>query len=132
MKRALAVVPVACALASTPVHATGELSCGDGKDVSIDLLVGHVDVLSIARIVISVGDKVWSSTPESFPGQPILVGQAFADDNQLLLDVTDEAVNEIVARLRLFKLDEGDISVTAGVLAVKGVGAWALECSEAE
>jgi hypothetical protein len=133
MKRTLAAIClVAPALLSAPAYATGELTCGNGKDVSIDLLVGHVDVLSISRLVVRVGDKTWSSTPDSFPGQPILVGQAFEDDKHLLLDITDEAVNEVVGRLRVVKLQEGESRVSAGVLGMKGVGAWAVECSEGE
>jgi hypothetical protein len=132
MRPAFAMLSLAGALASTPAHATGELSCGDGKDVSIDLLVGHVDVLSVARVVIRAGDKAWSSAPDVFPGEPIRVGQAFADDTQLLVDLTDDAVTEIVARLRLVTLAEGDSRVTVGALSVKGAGAWAVTCSEAE
>jgi len=132
MKPAFAMVSLAGALFSAPAHATGELSCGDGKDVSIDLLVGHVDVLSVARVVIHAGDKVWSSAPDVFPGEPIQVGQAFGDGSQLLLDVVDDGVTQIVGRLRLITLAEGDKRVTAGVLSVKGAGAWAVTCSDAE
>lgn len=131
MPRAFAIALLAGALASSPAFATGELSCGDGKGTSIDLLVGHLDVLSVSRVVVTVGDKTWSNTPESFPGTPIQVGQAFEDSSQLLLDITDDAVNEIVGRLRLVKLSEGDSRLTAGVLSMKGEGVWAVECSDA-
>lgn len=132
MRRASAAVAFACALVSSPAFATGELSCGNGKGASIDLLVGHLDVLSVSRVVVNIGDKTWSNTPEGFPGTPIQVGQAFEDSSQLLLDITDDAVNEIVGRLRLVKLGEGDSRVTAGVLSMKGEGVWAVECSDAE
>jgi hypothetical protein len=126
------LVLAASVLGAVPAFATGEISCGNGKGASIDLLVGHLDVLSISRAVITVGDKVWSSTPESWPGMPITVGQAFEDDGQLLVDITDENVNEVMARLRAVKLTEGDTTVTAGVLSLKGEGVWAVDCSEAE
>jgi hypothetical protein len=126
------LVLAASVLGAVPAFATGEISCGNGNGASIDLLVGHLDVLSISRAVITVGDKVWSSTPESWPGMPITVGQAFEDDGQLLVDITDENVNEVMARLRAVKLTEGDTTVTAGVLSLKGEGVWAVDCSEAE
>ena len=48
--------------------------------------------------------------------------------------MTDEQVNEIVARLRLFKaMDDGGeadaVPVIGGILAMPGVGAWAMSCS---
>lgn len=132
MKRALAGLAVAMACSSSPALATGEMSCGNGKGVGIDLLVGHVDYLSVARIVIDVDGKTWSSQPDAMPGTPIVVGPAFEDDRQLLLDVLDAEASEVVARLRLFKLQEGETTAKAGVLSVKGEGAWPVECSEDE
>jgi hypothetical protein len=131
MKRALAAFSLACAF-SSPALATGEISCSNGKGADIDLLVGHVDVLSIARAVVTIGEKIWSSTPDSVPGQPISVGQAFADDQQLMVDITDDGVTEILGRLRVFKLNEGDKSAMAGVFSFKGEGAFAVDCSEPE
>lgn len=115
-----------------PAMATGEISCGNGKGVGVDLLVGHVDVLSISRVVVTVGEKVWSSTPQSWPGTPITVGQAFEDDRQLVLDITDDAVTEIIGRLRVFKASEGETSVAGGVFSLKGEGAFVVDCSEPE
>ncbi|WP_442578249.1 hypothetical protein ACSBOB_22240 [Mesorhizobium sp. ASY16-5R] len=115
---------------AVPAMATGEISCGNGKGVGVDLLVGHVDVLSISRVVVTVGEKVWSSTPESWPGTPIAVGQAFEDDHQLMLDITDDGVNEIISRLRVFKASEGDTSAAGGVFSLKGEGAFVVDCSE--
>lgn len=131
MKRAFLLV--AGMLASAlPAMATGEVSCGNGKEVGIDLLVGHVDVLSISRVVVTIGEKVWSSTPESWPGTPIAVGQAFEDDRQLVLDITDGGVTEIIGRLRVFKASEGETSVAGGVFSLKGEGAYVVDCSEPE
>lgn len=115
-----------------PAHATGEFSCGNGKGVGVDLLVGDVDVLSISRVVVTVGDKVWSSTPESWPGMPIAVGQAFEDDRQLVLDIVDDGVSEVLGRLRVFMASEGETSVAGGVFTWKGEGAFVVDCSEPE
>ncbi|MFI0845762.1 hypothetical protein [Mesorhizobium sp. IMUNJ 23232] len=117
---------------AVPAMATGEISRGNGKGVGVDLLVGHVDVLSISRLVVTIGEKVWSSTPESWPGTPIAVGQAFEDDSQLVLDITDDAVSEVIGRLRVFKASEGETSVAGGVFSWKGEGAYVVDCSEPE
>ncbi len=50
------------------------------------------------------------------------------------IDVTDENVNAIIARLRLFKASvEGDgiedSIATGGTLQMPGIGAWAVRCS---
>jgi hypothetical protein len=127
MKRALAAALLVSLAA--PAHATGELSCG-GEGVSVDLLVGHVDVLSIARAVVSIGDKTWSSTPDTWPGTPISVGQGFEDDRMLVVDFTDENVTEVIGRLRVFKAGEGDSRAAGGVFTFKGHGAYAVDCSD--
>jgi len=127
MKRTL--LAAAFALAAWPAQATGEIACG-GKGVSIDLLVGHLDVLSIARAVIEVGGTAWSSTPESWPGKPITVGQGFADDRMLAVDFTDENVNEVIGRLRVFKGAEGESRAAGGVFTFKGHGAFVVDCSD--
>jgi hypothetical protein len=127
MKRAL--VASAFLLAATPAFATGELTCAGGG-ASVDLLVGHVDVLSISRAVIVIGDQTWSSTPESYPGTPISVGQGFEDDRMLAVDFTDDNVSEIIGRLRVVKAEEGDSRAAGGVLTFKGKGAFVVDCSD--
>ena len=115
---------------AAPAHATGELVCADGQGVSVDMLVGHLDVLSIARITVDIGDKSWSSQPDVMPGTPIAVGQAYEDDRQILVDITDENVAEVLGRLRVFKASEGDSRVAGGVFSFKGEGAFVVDCSE--
>jgi hypothetical protein len=127
MKRAL--VASAFLLAATPAFATGELTCAGGG-ASVDLLVGHLDVLSISRSVIVIGDETWSSTPDSYPGTPITVGQGFEDDRMLAVDFTDENVGEIIGRLRVLKAEEGDARAAGGVFTFKGKGAFVVDCSE--
>jgi len=127
MRRAIAAS--AFVLAATPAFATGEITCAGGG-ASVDLLVGHMDVLAISRAVITIGDKTWSSTPESYPGTPIGVGQGFEDDRMLAVDITDENVSEIIGRLRVVKAEEGEASVAGGVFTFKGHGAFVVDCSE--
>lgn len=129
--RALATTLVLACLA-TPALATGEIVCSNGKGVSVDLLVGHVPFLSIARAVVSVGDKDWSSQPDLMPGTTIAVAHAFEDEGQMLVDIADDGMNEIIIKLRVFKAKDGDKSASGGVLSVKGEGAFVIDCSEPE
>lgn len=127
MRRALAAS--AFVLAATPAFATGEITCAGGG-ASVDLLVGHVPVLSIVRAIVSVGDKDWSTQSDLMPGTPIAVAHSFEDDAQMLIDMTDDGVNEIIIKLRVFKATDGDKSAAGGVLSVKGAGVFVVDCSE--
>lgn len=114
--------------AATPAFATGEFTCAKDK-VSIDLLVGHVPFLSVARAVVEVGDKTFTTQPNLIPGTTITVAQAFEDDEHLRLDLADETMAEIIIRLRVFKGRDGDAEAAGGVLTVKGEGAFAVDCT---
>ena len=128
IRRAFAASLVAFAAMVTPALATGDISCSGDKG-SVDMLVGRLPVVSILRTVIKIGDKTWSSEPSVMPGMPIAVGQAFEDERMLVVDFTDDGVSEIVGRLRVFSLTEGDDWVSAGVFAMKGEGAFIVDCS---
>ncbi len=126
---AIAILAGLLAGATSPALATGEIVCS-AEDVSVDLLVGRLDVLSVLRAVVTIGDDTWSTEPDVFPGTPITVGQAFEADGMLLVDLTDDAVNEVLGRLRAFSATEGDSSATGGVFTFKGEGAFVVDCSE--
>ncbi len=130
MIRLLAVTGVVAGLAS-PALATEWLNCSDRDGAaSMDLLLGALDVAAVVGMTISTGDKVWASHVEYGPGDPVTVGQAFENDQMLLVDAMDEAVNNKIAELRLFKAAEGDGEpVYAGTLRIISHGAWAVSCS---
>lgn len=113
---------------ATPSHASGDILC-EGDNVSIDMLVGRLQVLSVLRAVVRIGDKTWSSDQSYEAGTPIEVGQRFEDDRMLLIDFTDESVDQILGRLRAFTLQDGNDSVTAGVFSMKDEGVHVVDCS---
>jgi hypothetical protein len=132
IKLTVAALAAAFACAATPALATGEISCANGKGGGVDLLVGHLDVLVVSRVTVSLGGKFWSSTPESVPGLPISLGQAFEDDKELLVDIMDDGMGEVIGRLRVFYASEGEKRVAGGVFSFKGEGAFVVDCSEPE
>jgi hypothetical protein len=94
-----------------------------------------MEVIAVITIEIEASGKKWSTTP----GEGVIAitkGQAFETPNQIWIDVTDENVNAIVARLRLFKASEevegveaGSYQALGGALQMPGIGAWAVRCS---
>lgn len=127
MRRRLLAASILVALA-TPAGATEWVSCSaEGDAASADILLGMVDVISIAQAKIEAGGRKWATDAEG--GSKIIVGQAFEDSEKIIVDFTDEGVASIVASLRLFKASEGDNSASGGTLRVTGVGAWAVTCS---
>jgi len=133
MIRLAAIAPIAigglCGLA-TPSLATEWINCAspDGG-ASFDFLVGTTDVLAVAGMTITVGEKVWATDPAYGPGDPTSVGQAFETDTMILIDAVDLEVTTKIAELRLFKATEADATVYAGTLRIPGQGAWAVTCT---
>ena len=130
MIRLAAIAIGFCGLA-TPALATEWVNCRDADGAaSFDFLVGTLDVLSIVGLTVSVGDKVWASDVAYGPGEPASVGQAYENDQMILVDVMDASLAARVAELRLFKASEGDGAlVYAGTLRIPGHGAWAVSCT---
>lgn len=125
--RRLLTFPILFALAA-PAGATEWISCSaDGGAASADILVGMVDVISIAQAKVEASGKNWATDLSG--DKKIVVGQAFEDSEKMIVDFTDEGVSKVVASLRLFKASEEESFATGGTLRVAGVGAWAVACS---
>jgi hypothetical protein len=135
MRRLLAAAFLLTATA-LPARATEWLDCGDAENtVNFRVLLGMMDVIAVNNIEIEVKGKKWSTTPADGV-TTVTKGQAFETPDQMWIDVTDENVNAIVAKLRLFKVseivegsDDGVFDATGGTLQMPGVGAWAVRCS---
>ena len=125
----LAVVAMVLAGLSSPAFATEWVSCSDaGGLASFDYLAGDgTDVLSIAAVTITAGERVWASDPANGPGDPVQIGQQFEDDSTVLIDAMNGDFVKI-AELRLFKASEGDSYIYGGTLRIAGMGVWAVSC----
>ena len=117
-----------------PARATEWMDCGDAeKTVSLRLLLGAMDVIAVNTIEIEAAGKTWSTTGAQGAIR-VTTGQAFETADQIWVDVTDENVGKIIAKLRLFKasddtegLDNG--YAVAGTLSLPGFGVWPISCS---
>lgn len=120
-----------CGLLATPSFATEWVNCvaPDGG-ATFDFLVGSLDVLSVAGLNISAGEKVWASSAAYGPGEPVVVGQAFETADTIMIDAMDESMAAVIAALRLFKIDDPELGpVYGGTLKIAGYGAWPVSCS---
>jgi hypothetical protein len=128
MLRRAAIAIGFCGLA-VPASATEWVHCSDATGAaSFDFLVGTLDVLSVAGLTITAGDRVWASATAYGPGDPVQVGQAFEDADTIRIDAMDDAMATRIAGLRLFKASEGDTFAYGGTLHIPGHGVWAVSC----
>jgi len=120
---------VAAMLSASPAAASGEIICDatDGSGASISIGVGHLPVLNVLNASATDGATTWSTNP-SGDEKPIVFGQGFADDRQVLVDFTDPNVQGIVVSLRLFQASGDKDYAEAGVLSFEGVSAFPVQC----
>lgn len=117
-----------------PAQATEWMDCSGGEKVNIRVLLGAMDVIAVDTVEIEVNGKKWST--RAGEGVTLITkGQAFETPGDLWIDVTDENVNLIVAKLRVFKaFEDGSengepYDAKGGTLHMPGIGAWAVSCS---
>ena len=117
-----------------PARATEWMDCGDAeKAVSMRMLLGAMDVIAVNTIEIEAAGKTWSTAGANGEIR-ITTGQAFETADQIWVDVTDENVGQIIAKLRLFKASDDTEGLensyaAAGTLSLPGLGVWAISCS---
>jgi hypothetical protein len=131
--RALPAAAVLLAAMALPAQATEWMECTDPTEsISLRVLLGAMDVIAVNTVEIVADGARWST--EAGGGATVITkGQAFETRDQIWIDMTDEQVNEVVARIRLFKAmddgGEGDaVPVIGGTLEMPGVAAWAVNC----
>ena len=112
---------------AAPAAASGGLICA-GEGVSADLATGSLPVLQVIGAYVEVGDRAWSTGPDRGEGIPIVVGQAFADGQQVLIDFTDPNIETILVSLRLRFGGSEDLPLS-GTLMVENV-AYPVQCGE--
>ena len=125
----LALFSAALLTQAVPAWATGGIACSSPDDAaSIEVTIGHVPGLAVVGARIDVGDRFWAMSASG--DQALAVGQAFASGGHYWIDFTDGNINEIVAELRLVRVDEGADTGFGGTMRMPGIGAWTLICFE--
>jgi hypothetical protein len=122
------LLTAALCLAASPAAATEWVYCSDPTStVTVGLLLGATDVLSVSGIILSHDNDVWASAAAYGPGEPVSLGQGFADGAHLSVDLMDGDF-ALLAELRLVKSEEGMEFVQAGTLRLPGRGVWSVSC----
>ena len=129
MRKTLPILSLCAGLLTSPAYATGEIFCSSADDVQVDLNISRFEVLNILNASIFIGDKAWS-TLDRDDVIPIVVGQAFGDQQTTYVDFMDKNYESVIAKLRIVHLMENDERASAGVFSFKGEGAWTVRCDE--
>lgn len=131
MKAIIGIAALLAGLGAGTAQATEWVTCATpAGEASFDYLVGTLDVLAVVGLNVSVGEQVWASDVAYGPGDPIVVGKAFEDDETVMIDAMDEGMSTTIAQLRLFKAEEGDAPIVySGTLRIPGHGAWTISCA---
>ncbi len=144
MKLRLAVATtlfVTASLFANISFATGSIFCQSSSGASISLQIGFVAVDAIIGAYIEADGKNWStfqgsdgqgSDGQGSDGQgessKLSILQGFVASDRILVDFGDENLENIVARLRLFRAEDKAGLATAGTLAIAGVGVYPVIC----
>ncbi len=129
MRLGVAVLALVFASTALPAVATETALCTNGDSASISVLLGSAEVIAPVRVDASVNDKNWSTDANTPASHLVKVGQAYEDDKQMLIDLTDANVGNVIIKLRLFGADGADGLVGGGTLWVKDAGAYAVTCT---
>lgn len=125
MRRTLLTMVMGVGLA-WPALASSGLHCHSADGATISMGIGNVPVFHALGAHIEADGVVLNSEDGT-----IGAVNGFAEaDGSIRVDFTDDNVNAIVARLRLFRAIEADSFAMAGVLQVTDVGAYAVICDE--
>jgi hypothetical protein len=113
---------------AAPAHASGGFLC-EGESVSLNIATGRLMVLNVLGAYVEAGDRAWSTGPERGEGTPIIVGQAFGDDEQVLVDFTDPNIESILISVRLRFTGEDEDWPLSGTMTAEGTS-YAIRCDE--
>jgi hypothetical protein len=111
-------------LASAATAGEGYICEGDGVNIHVPL--GGSIGLAPLGVVIDAGGEVYAT--DASLGAPIVVSQAMAEGNKVMIDFTDVDYATLIAKIRIFWAEEESDPVYGGVLSIVGKGAWAITC----
>lgn len=87
-------------LLASPAQATANLFC-QGEGAWVDALMGRLIVLNVLGASAEIGGKTYSTGPERGEGEPFVVGQSFAEGDDMMIDFVDPNVETILVGLRV-------------------------------
>jgi hypothetical protein len=86
-------------------------------------------VLNVLCAYAETEGKAWSTGPERGEGTAIVVGQAFADNEQVLVDFTDPNIENILISVRLRFVGDNEDWPLSGTMVADGKS-YPIRCGE--
>lgn len=93
------------------------------------MATGRLIVLNVLGAFAEADGKAWSTGPERGEGAPMIVGQAFADAEQVMVDFTDPNIENILISVRLRFINEDEDWPLSGTMVAEGKS-FAVRCGE--
>lgn len=90
---------------AAPAAASGGIWC-EGDKVSLEIATGRLPVLQVIGAHAEAGGQAYSTGPERGEGTPFVVGQAFAGNDDIMVDFVDPNFEDILVSLRLRFADD--------------------------
>lgn len=86
---------------AAPVAASGGIWCEGEGGVSIEVATGRLPVLQVIGAHAEADTLAFTTGPERGEGTPFVVGQAFAGDDDIMVDFVDPNFEAILVSIRL-------------------------------
>lgn len=98
--RIIATLTLASLIASTPATASTGLIC-EGPETAATINLSSLPVAGVLGADIRIGPHSFSTRPKHGASALLAVGQAFAENDRLMIDFVDPNFEAVVGRLRL-------------------------------
>lgn len=114
-------------------QATSWLTCSNADaPLELRLLLGGDETLGPVAATIRLNTQFFTTDVAYGAGTPLTIAQSYFGPTLTQVDFRDDAVNHMIAQLRLVSAEDGAMFVRAGTLRVYGHGAWPVVCGESE
>lgn len=117
-----------------PALATETMHCAalDDSETYVEMNLGFAAVESPTWIRIGTGDEFWTSLAPDLAEDPaavaVTIAQSFSDARGLAVDVADDNVNNLLASVRIFRIEEVDTIHQYGWLQLHGRSVHPIAC----
>lgn len=119
------------AVAAAPhvAHGTGSIHCHalDGAAARVSLTLAPPPVPAVLFVRLEADQRRWSTVPEE-AAEPIGLAQAFVTDDEIAVDLVDAQAMQLIASVRVLRVEESRRLYQYGYLHVHGVGVHPVGC----
>ena len=115
-------------MVSSPVQATGLISCADMKaDSSVDILLGAGPVSNVLSVNIAMGERELTTDPNR-PGEKVSIAQAYDDGEIFRIDLVDDQATTRMAIVRLVRREHQSMPLQLGIVQIENEPPVGVSC----